>query len=411
MVDSFRPPPPGVLPNFANPPFMGLPVIITASICLPLVIVFAAIRFYAKAAILKKWKLDDFVFCLACPVGIAMIAFEIAIVHAGPNGYHAWDIPESAMDKSSILHLLIFSIALGPVLWLLKLTLFCLILSAFGSVRWLKNCAYIGIVVTGLFFSAYTIVVTSSCGPRPGTDAQSYLNGLNRKTCSSSNGPNAVFSIMTSVVNFGSDLFLLLLPLPCVRALTLPPKQKLGIWLIMLSGSLMCLCSLLGMVYRIKSWRSYDLTGTQIPLYVLFVLELSMGLIIPCMPSVATVYRHYTIPDIDDTTTLATPNMKLLSSVASPQSVSRATWRKTHLSIEEIPYKRSLSEFTQLPTDHSRMKALPATPLPLNLHSIPPSPQTPTSATPLSPTPKTPKTPNSIRSMRLPIMFQGSSHR
>ncbi|KAF2269661.1 hypothetical protein CC78DRAFT_236831 [Lojkania enalia] len=401
MDTPFRSPPPGVLPNFANPPFMGLPVIVTASICLPLVLFFASLRIYAKWLILKKWKLDDYVYALACPAGIAMIAFEIAIVQAGPNGYHAWDIQEAAMNKNAILHLLVFSIALGPVLWVLKLTLFCMIITAFGSIRWLKNCAYVGIIVTGLFFAAHTIIVTISCGPRPGTDGASYLNGLNRAECSSSTGINAIFSIITSVVNFSSDIYLLLIPLPSVHALRLPPKQKLGIYVIMLSGSVMCICSLLGMVYRIKSWKSVDLTGTQIPLYVVFVLELSVGLMIPCMPSVATVYRYYTVPDIDDTTTLATPNMKLLSSSPSPPlPESRSTWRKTHLSIEEMPYRNVSPEFgLHLAPQDRRMKALPATPLPLNLVSVPPSPKTP----------KTPKTPNSFRSMQLPIMFQTAS--
>ncbi|KAF2729423.1 hypothetical protein EJ04DRAFT_67126 [Polyplosphaeria fusca] len=402
MTTPFRSPPPGVVPNFANPPFMGLPVIVTASICLPLVVLFAAVRIWSKFFILRKWKLDDYVYFLACPVGIAMIAFEIAIVRAGPNGYHSWDVAEASMTKSAIVHLLTFSIALGPVLWLLKLALFCLILTAFGSVRWLKNCAYLGIVVTGLFFSAYTIVVTVSCGPRPTTDAASYLAGLNRPQCSSSNGMNAVFSIVTSVVNVSSDFYLLIIPLPAIRALTLPPKQKFGVYLIMMSGSLMCICSLLGLVYRILAWKSTDLTGTQIPLYVLFVLELSMGLMIPCMPHAATVYRHYSVPDITDTTNLSTPNMKLLSSsLPSPQPVSRAAWRKTHLSIEELPFSRADSAFSVHPTRDRRMKALPATPLPLNLESIPPSPSTPLSPTPMSPA--------SFRSMHLPIMFQTTS--
>lgn len=42
-----------------NPDFLGLPVLITAGIGLPLIIVFAAVRIYARAVVLKRWKLDD----------------------------------------------------------------------------------------------------------------------------------------------------------------------------------------------------------------------------------------------------------------------------------------------------------------------------------------------------------------
>jgi len=91
-------------------------------------------------------------------------------------------------------HLLAFSITLGPVLWLLKLSLFCFVLRHFGSVRWVKNCVYIGIIVLGMVFATYTIIVTMSCGPVPGSDTASYLRGLNRKQCFAPEGLTAVSS-------------------------------------------------------------------------------------------------------------------------------------------------------------------------------------------------------------------------
>jgi hypothetical protein len=54
----------GVVPNFANPPFMGLPVIVTAAVCLPFVVLFASIRLYAKWSLLRKWKLEDCMFAM-----------------------------------------------------------------------------------------------------------------------------------------------------------------------------------------------------------------------------------------------------------------------------------------------------------------------------------------------------------
>jgi hypothetical protein len=64
----------------------------------------------------------------------------------------------------------------------------------FGSVRWVKNCAYVGIIVLGLVFSTYTIIVTISCGPVPGSDTASYLRGLSQKKCSAPEGVTAVSS-------------------------------------------------------------------------------------------------------------------------------------------------------------------------------------------------------------------------
>jgi len=133
---------------------------------------------------------------------------------------------------------LVFSMALGPVLWLLKLSLFCTILKAFGPVKWLKNCVYVGIISTGMFYAAYTIVFAVSCGPEGSGDLESYINGLTRKQCYSPKGANAVASIMMGAVNFLSDVYLLILPLPVVKTLKISKRQKFGVYFIIGSGGL-----------------------------------------------------------------------------------------------------------------------------------------------------------------------------
>lgn len=53
------PPPPGRITNLINPESRASGIYVAASICLPLIVLFAAMRFYAKVAILKKWTWDD----------------------------------------------------------------------------------------------------------------------------------------------------------------------------------------------------------------------------------------------------------------------------------------------------------------------------------------------------------------
>ncbi|KAF2275313.1 uncharacterized protein EI97DRAFT_501919 [Westerdykella ornata] len=385
-----RLPPPGVASNFKDPVFLGRPVVITAAICMLFVLLFVAARIYARAAVFRRWRCYDYVYLLTAALGLAMIAFSISNVFA--NGYHAWDLDKVAIPKSSMLNLTGFWIALGPMLWLLKLSLFLFVISIFGSVRWLKNCCWIGIIIAGLVFSAYTIVVTMTCGPSPSSDVRSYLNGLNRKDCSAPSGANAITSIVAWGVNAGSNLYLLLITSPLVPRLGLQRKDKRRALLMLLNGALICGCSFIGLFFRIKSWRSVDITGSQIPFHVVFIIETTLSLMTPCMPSLWVVYRHFTVPDIDDTTTIATPNMRLLSAISSPQTESRATWRKTN-NLEELPFRKASLRYNG-PRD-SRMKALPTTPLPIFTGPIPPDP-------------KTPMTAKSFRSMTLPIMLHSS---
>src|SRR5262245_19221649 len=124
---------------------------------------------------------------------------------------------------------------------------------------------------------------------------------------------------------------------------------------------------------------------------------------IPCMPSLFTIWHHYTYVDINEKTTIGSPSTRFTSALSyyktstpTPPPQVKKSWRKTHMSIEELPFRKASSEFYRdrviSPRD-SRMKALPSTPLPFN---VPMSPKTP----------KTPKTPNSVRSMQLPILLE-----
>ena len=57
--DPVLPPPPGVTPNFSNPESRAVEIYIAAGICLPIIVLSAMVRFYAKAAGLRKWTGDD----------------------------------------------------------------------------------------------------------------------------------------------------------------------------------------------------------------------------------------------------------------------------------------------------------------------------------------------------------------
>lgn len=158
------------------------------------------------------------------------------------------------------------------------------------------------------------------------------------------------------------------------------------------------------------------------------VLEVAISLMIPCMSSFYAIYRHYTYIELNERVTIGTPSARFASTlshsryptpVSTPVPEPKKSWRKTHMSIEDLPfrktsvdyYRRSPAAFRD-PRD-SRMKALPPTPLPLasrNNSLADRGGQTrKSSKTPKSPkTPKTPKTPISVRSMRLPILFERS---
>ena len=154
---------------------------------------------------------------------------------------------------------------MGPVFWFLKLTLCCFLLNYFQFVRWFKNCLLGAIVFTGLVFSTYTIVVTLSCGPGRRSDAEAYLDALTQPRCIEPTKINAIVANITTTFNAVSNIFLLLLPIRLLPMLGLQRPHRRGLWAVHVAGVLLCICSIAGAVFRVKSWQSTDLTGAQIP--------------------------------------------------------------------------------------------------------------------------------------------------
>lgn len=154
---------------------------------------------------------------------------------------------------------------------------------------------------------------------------------------------------------------------------------------------------------------------------------------IPGMSSFYAIYRHFTYIELNERTTIGAPSTRYNSTLSHynppskqpsqytthastplPPEEPKKSWRKTHMSVEELPFRKASVEFYRKSplafrdSRDTRMKALPPTPLPLASRNnsvadgMPSAPRVPKSPK----TPKTPRTPNSIRSMRLPILFE-----
>lgn len=437
MASPLRPPPPGVASEFDRSDFVAMPVVVTAGVCLPLIFACAFARLLARV-LARKWTRQDYLFCFTLVVGVAFVAYSIPLTSAEPYGYHIWDIDTRRLTKSWMLRFHTFAIFTGPVLWISKTMVIAHLVHVFTSVRWFKNCGRIIVPTTGMVYALYTCTASIVCAPRPDSELESYINGFQQKTCSGEGGVNMAVGIIMALINALADLYLVIATFMISPSLRVTIKERRVIYLIHFVGIIASACSLVGLAYRIKTFREVDLTGYQIPINTALVLEVSISLMIPCMSSFYAVYRHYTYVEINERTTIGTPSTRLHSTLShhgtnsghpsqrssqAPTPLSHIreppkSWRKAHLSIEELPFRKTSVEFYRNSPQpfrserDSRMKALPPTPLPLmsRNNSVADGTSHPPNV-PRSPkTPKTPKTPNSVRSMRLPIWFERPRH-
>ena len=129
--------------------------------------------------------------------------------------------------------LLVGNALYGPVISIIKLSLFILILHIFSSLRWLRILVYVGVTLNMIFYFSGTIALVALGSPHNG---QNYL-GLDVA------GERAVarsktIGVVQGVGNVVSDFYLLLVPLPVVWGLQLPLKKRVGILAIFGTGLL-----------------------------------------------------------------------------------------------------------------------------------------------------------------------------
>lgn len=102
-------------------------------------------------------------------------------------------------------------------------------LQVFQPLKWLRICAYLGAIVTTLFYVATEIFYIVSMTPRKGQTFASVA-------ASPAELRVLVLSVPTAAVGLGIDVYLLVLPITAVMGLQLPTQHKVGVILIFLTG-------------------------------------------------------------------------------------------------------------------------------------------------------------------------------
>lgn len=120
----------------------------------------------------------------------------------------------------------------GPTIWMIKLSLFLLLLEIFGTIRWLRLLVYLGIIITGLVYFSILIAIAAACAPRHGYTKFDYLSAIADPRCAR----NDFLNTWPGIFNILSDFYLLVVPLPAVWGLKLPTTKKLAISAMFLTG-------------------------------------------------------------------------------------------------------------------------------------------------------------------------------
>ena len=227
-LDQFpsAPPPPGVTPNFINPPSLENAIIAVTATTLTLTLSLLAIRLYTTLRITHSASYDDCAIVLAL---ISAIPYLAIVLDTRKTAVHGWDFPITGYTSEYFKKLLASVIFTALGFFFSKLSILLLLFRLFNVTKTFRYAIYAGIVWVSVVALVTIFVTCGLCAPRLG-ESFSSITAANR--CSHSD----VWAVVAGVLYVMLDFYILCLPIPMVWRLQMGPKRKLGVLAIFMTG-------------------------------------------------------------------------------------------------------------------------------------------------------------------------------
>ncbi|KAK3308461.1 uncharacterized protein B0T15DRAFT_392688 [Chaetomium strumarium] len=264
---------------------MIIAVLVVASVVSTLVVL---LRCYSRAIVLRNFGLDD---TIIVPAQILTIASAVAIGLAEAKwglGRHAWTMPKEHIitymkaSRRSNWFFYISIIVYNVAVCMTKISILLQYRRIFSS-TWLRHLIIIGLVFLTCWGVTLCFLLPLVCIPVAAfwdPDVEGFC--LDNVT---------VWYVMAGV-NIATDIALFCMPIPVISTLRLPKRQKALLFFVFTLGIFPCAVS----IYRIKTLReaakTRDATWHNVNAAIFSFLELSVGVITVCLPTLRPVLRR-----------------------------------------------------------------------------------------------------------------------
>ncbi|KAK7955918.1 uncharacterized protein PG986_005140, partial [Apiospora aurea] len=283
-------PPPGVTPD-PDEPHQATALVVVTGIFLPLAVISMAIRMYTRAAIVKKVAFDDHSLhkqlwpplstsdsrIFPATNGKANKHLLLSSVLNFGLGKHLWNVPLSDLYPRWMLNNVIAAILFCLATGLAKGSILLFYLRIFPSKP--MRMAIWGVFAFTIGYSAASALVNVfSCNPIQGSwRLEESLTAvcINRPA----------FYFAQAAFGIATDIATVLLPLPMLKSLHLPLKQKVGVSLVLTMGAFVCVVSIIRLQSLYTLLSDADLTINTVNALMWVILELNLSIIGGSIPA------------------------------------------------------------------------------------------------------------------------------
>ncbi|KAM0802371.1 hypothetical protein BDR22DRAFT_887605 [Usnea florida] len=274
-------PPPGVIPNFINPPTLVPTIIAFSVVMITWTLSFVLIRLYANFHAPRGLGIDDYSCIIATVLAFGYTALQILSDRYARHGY---DLPLAWLDDRYIKVSYSVSVTAGPALFFAKSTILLLYLRVFSVSRPMRYGIWSGLAFALFIYWSGVLFGTLWCAPRGG---EKDLKDITQK-CEK----DILFGLIQGVLGVVLDLYIFLLPIPTILGLQMSLRRRLSILSVFGTAILGIAAAAVGLVYRVKLHASHgDLFWATACVYICNACESYVAIIVGSMPAFASFFK------------------------------------------------------------------------------------------------------------------------
>ncbi|XEU94807.1 hypothetical protein FSHL1_000091 [Fusarium sambucinum] len=282
--DSNRNAPPGVVPDYNHPEdvYWTLNIVLTV-ICVFFVTVFFLVRVYVKRTINRNIGVEDWT-CIVAFFCVIMYCTTVLMMARYGAGYHAWEIrkPEyynwlKWFYASTVVYI--------PASFFTKATILLLMARVFAVEPRVSKGIRIFIWALLVAYIPIQILRIVNCYP-----IRTYWDPK-VKNAHCLNQRKIFFSDLS--LSIVTDLLILLVPIPLTCQLNLSVGKRIKIVLLLGAGGIATALTVFRVAKAVDFLNSDDITVDYTPIAILTNLEITIGFVCACLPSLNLLIEHH----------------------------------------------------------------------------------------------------------------------
>lgn len=195
---------------------------------------------------------------------------------------HQWDQQPQWFQSSELISWLIQLVyTITMALTKTSILVAFLRLIPFGPMRWATYGTLVIVVLWGISLSFATIF---SCHP-----VQGYWTFTNNDHCTD----EGIRLLVISIVNIVTDLVVIAIPMGAFWRLQIPIRQKIILFVLLSLGLVATVASVVRTIFLVKAELEYDITWNGYVIWIMTMIECSLALICPSVPSLRPLAKRY----------------------------------------------------------------------------------------------------------------------